>query len=105
MKYRDDARPTRSEPILRDLRALLAEAEKETGAAVGEPTDVIVRTLERSFAAARERCAALYPNARRQVVAGAKGTGGAIRNRPHESLAAALGAGVLLGVLLDRRTR
>ena len=47
----------------------------------------------------------LYDGAKKKVVAGAKYTDTAIRENPYQALAIALGVGVLIGVLVGRRTK
>ena len=55
--------------------------------------------------AAQERFADIYEGAKKKVVAGAKYTAATIRENPYQSLAIALGVGVVLGVLIGRRTK
>lgn len=45
----------------------------------------------------------IYGVARKKVVSGARQADDAIRSHPYESLAIALGVGVLLGALIKRR--
>lgn len=54
--------------------------------------------------AAQARLSELYSGAKRQVVAGAKHTDAAIRANPYQAIAIAAGVGLLLGVLLGRRS-
>ena len=61
--------------------------------------------LRARFGAAQERFADVYEGAKKKVVAGAKCTDEAIRANPYEALAIALGAGLLAGVLLGRRSK
>jgi uncharacterized protein (TIGR03382 family) len=56
-----------------------------------------------NLARAQERVSELYEDTRDKVVAGAKATDKTIRRHPYESVAVALGVGVLVGVLLGRR--
>jgi ElaB/YqjD/DUF883 family membrane-anchored ribosome-binding protein len=58
-----------------------------------------------SMNAVTERLSGLYSDARGKVAAGAKATDAAIRERPYHSLAIAASVGLLLGVLLGRRSR
>ncbi len=46
----------------------------------------------------------MYEGAKQRVVAGAKSTDQAIRANPYQSLAIAAGVGLLVGVLLGRRS-
>jgi ElaB/YqjD/DUF883 family membrane-anchored ribosome-binding protein len=61
--------------------------------------------LRSRFAAAQERCADAYAGARKKVIAGAKYTDETIRANPYQSLAIAAGLGLLIGVLLGRRSK
>jgi len=64
-----------------------------------------VVSLRGRFDAAQERFADLYQGTRKKIAAGAKCADAAIRANPYQSLAIAAGAGLLLGVLLGRRTK
>ena len=57
------------------------------------------------FLAAQERFADVYTGARKKVIAGAKYTDETIRANPYQSLAIAAGVGLLVGVLLGRRSK
>lgn len=62
-----------------------------------------IEAARENLARAQERVSELYEDARDKVVASAKVTDKAIRRHPYESVAVALGVGVLLGVILGRR--
>lgn len=69
-------------------------------------TDSLNERLEAAreqLARAQERLGEIYDDTRDKVVAGAKVTDKAIRRHPYESLAIALGVGVVVGALLGRR--
>jgi len=91
--------------LLHDLQMLVAEAESMIGDTVTEHSAEAVESLQSRFAAAQERFAEVYAGARRKVVAGAKCTDEAIRANPYQSLAIAAGIGLLVGVLLGRRSK
>ncbi len=91
--------------LLDDLHALVAEAEKMMGESAPEATADIVSTLRQRYDAAQERLGEIYETTRQRVVAGAKCTDTAIRENPYQSLAIAAGVGLLVGVLLGRRSR
>jgi len=91
--------------LLHDLRMLIAEAESMIADSATEPSAAAVATLRTRFAAAQERLAEAYAGARRKVVAGARFTDEAIRASPYRSLAIAAGLGLLVGVLVGRRSR
>ncbi|HLP26656.1 MAG TPA: hypothetical protein VK477_13325, partial [Acidobacteriota bacterium] len=60
--------------------------------------------LQERFEAAQERLANAAQATKQRVVAGAKYTDRAIRDHPYQSLAIALGVGVLAGILIGRRS-
>ena len=91
--------------LLNDLQALVAEAEKMMGESISEHTADAVSALRVRYDAASERMGELYEGARKRVVAGAKCTDEAIRENPYQSIAVAAGVGLLVGVLLGRRSK
>ncbi len=105
MKNRNISDAQTPEALLNDLRALVADAEKMMESAVTEDGAEILTTLRTRFEAAQERFVELYAGARKKVVAGAKYTDEAIRANPYQSLAIALGAGLLIGVLVGRSSK
>ena len=103
MKNNKDTAQTPKD-LLNDLRTLVSEAETMMSQSVGEHTDEAMATLRERFEAAQERFADLYAGARKRVVAGAKCTDETIRANPYQSIAIAAGVGLLVGVLLGRRS-
>jgi ElaB/YqjD/DUF883 family membrane-anchored ribosome-binding protein len=91
--------------LLNDLQALVVEAEKMMGDSLSEHTADAVGALRSRYDAASERMGEMYEGARKRVVAGAKCTDEAIRENPYQSMAIAAGVGVLVGVLLGRRSK
>ena len=91
--------------LMEELRTLVADAEKMLGDSASEHAEDTVAALRERFESARERLADLYAGAKKKVVAGAKCTDAAIRENPYQSLAIALGVGLLFGVLLGRRSQ
>jgi ElaB/YqjD/DUF883 family membrane-anchored ribosome-binding protein len=91
--------------LLNDLQALVAEAEKMMGESISEHTADAVSALRSRYDAASERMGEMYEGARKRVVAGAKCTDEAIRENPYQSMAIAAGVGLLVGVLLGRRSK
>jgi ElaB/YqjD/DUF883 family membrane-anchored ribosome-binding protein len=92
------------EELLRELQALVSEgeallADRRPTRAVEESIDAV----KSRFHDAQERFSALYQQARTRVVAGAKSTDAAIRGHPYQSVAIAVGAGLLVGLVLGRR--
>lgn len=101
MKRNHDVTIQSPETLLHDLKALVAEAEKMVADSVDDG-DAIGNLRER-FAAAQERLGHIYVDAKNKITTGAKRTDEAIRSNPYQSLAVALGVGVLLGVVIARR--
>lgn len=91
--------------LLNDLHTLVQEAETMMGDSISEHTADAVSALRARFDAAQERLGELYAGARKKVVAGAKYTDTAIRENPYQALAIAAGVGLLVGVLLGRRSK
>lgn len=102
MKDRSSHMAETPQQLLDDLRHLVSEAEQLIGGAVSEQASEKMEALRARFAQAQERFGELYTDARKRVVAGAQTTDAAIRAHPYETLAIALGIGVLLGMLLRR---
>ncbi|MBK8476010.1 MAG: DUF883 family protein [Opitutaceae bacterium] len=91
--------------LLNDLQALVGEAEAMITDSVSEHSADAIESLQTRFHAAQARFAEAYAGARKKVVAGAKCTDTAIRENPYQALAIAGGIGLLLGVLLGRRSK
>ncbi|MEO7413520.1 MAG: hypothetical protein ABIZ81_09190 [Opitutaceae bacterium] len=90
--------------ILEELRSLVADAEKMVGDSVGD-SDEMVSALRQRYAAAQERLGEAYESARRKVTDGARYTDETIRENPYQSIAVAVGVGLIAGVLLGRSTK
>jgi ElaB/YqjD/DUF883 family membrane-anchored ribosome-binding protein len=90
------------EQLVENLRALIAEAEKTLSAELTEGAEDKLSSLRECITDAKAKIEHGYGVAREKVVAGAKQTDSAIRAHPYESLAIALGVGVLLGAVLRR---
>lgn len=105
MKNKSDATASTPQALLEDLRTLVAEAEQMAGEKLTEHSEDAISALRARFDATQERLGELYEGARKKVVAGAKCTDDAIRANPYQALAIALGAGLLAGVLLGRRSK
>lgn len=104
MKNNQDATPTPKD-LLHDLQALVVEAETMMAGALTEQSAEALTNLRARFNAAQERFTELYTQARQKVIAGAKCTDVAIRENPYQSLAVALGVGVVVGLVVGRRSR
>jgi ElaB/YqjD/DUF883 family membrane-anchored ribosome-binding protein len=105
MKNNKETAAQTPKELLSDLEALVMEAEKMLTDSVTEHTTDAVNGLRERFDAANERLGELYVDARKKVAAGAKQTDKAIRENPYQSVAIAAGVGLLLGVILGRRSR
>ncbi len=91
--------------LLNDLHTLVSEAETMMGESVTEHTADAMNALRSRFDAAHARMSQLCACAKKKVIAGAQCTDTAIRANPYQSIAIAAGTGLLLGVLLGRRTK
>jgi ElaB/YqjD/DUF883 family membrane-anchored ribosome-binding protein len=80
----------------------MEEAEALLVGPASEKVGDRIHDIQQRLKSAQARLGEIYGNARDQVVDGAKYTDKAIRSHPYESLAVALGVGVLLGALLRR---
>lgn len=90
------------EQVVENLRALIAEAEKTLGSNLAEGAGEKLASLRERFTEMRDKAEHTFEIAKEKVVEGAKKTDTAIRTHPYESLAIALGVGVLIGALLRR---
>ncbi|MET0262972.1 MAG: hypothetical protein ABW223_08750 [Rariglobus sp.] len=90
------------EHVVENLRALIAEAEKTLGSNLAEGAGDKLASLRERFADLRDNAEHAFSVAKEKVVEGAKKTDSAIRSHPYESLAIALGVGVLIGAFLRR---
>ena len=105
MKNNHAATAQTPKELLSDLRTLVAEAEKMMGESISEHTTEAVDSLRARFDSAQERFSEVYDGARKKVVAGAQCADAAIRENPYQALAIAAGVGLLLGVLVGRRSK
>jgi ElaB/YqjD/DUF883 family membrane-anchored ribosome-binding protein len=104
MKNRHASAAQTPADLLNDLRTLVVDAEKMIEASVSEHTDEAMSALRTRYAAAQERVGELYDSAKKNVTAGAKYTDETIRANPYQSIAIAAGVGLLVGVLIGRRS-
>lgn len=96
---------TTPKELLHDLQMLVTEAEAMISDSVTEHSADAVESIRARFAAAQERFSEVYAGARKKVIAGAKCTDEAIRANPYQSIAIAAGVGLVVGVLLGRRSK
>lgn len=104
MKTRSASAPQTPADLLNDLRTLVIEAEKMMEASVSEHTGDAMDALRTRYAAAQERVGEFYESAKTNITAGAKCTDVAIRANPYQSIAIAAGVGLLVGLLVGRRS-
>jgi ElaB/YqjD/DUF883 family membrane-anchored ribosome-binding protein len=104
MKNNKEAAVTPKE-LLEELKTLVADAETMVADSLSEHTAEAIGNLRDRFTAAQERFSDMYDKTRRKVVAGAKYTDTTIRENPYQSLAVALGIGLLIGLLAGRRSK
>ena len=90
--------------LINDLHTLVAEAEKLMGDSLAEPTADAINSLHTRYDAAQVRLGEMYNGARTRVIAGAKSADVVVRANPYQSIAIAAGVGLLVGVLLGRRS-
>lgn len=102
MKNRPESAIDSPEELVANLRALLSEAEKLVGESAGEYASEKMSALQDRLQAAQERVQEFYGVARDKIAYGARQTDKTIRSHPYESLAVALGVGVLIGALIRR---
>ncbi len=105
MKNKTESTADTPQDLLTELKTLVSEAEKMMGDSLTEHSEDAISALRARFDATQERLGELYAGARKNVVAGAKYTDASIRANPYQSLAIAAGVGLLLGVLVGRRSK
>jgi ElaB/YqjD/DUF883 family membrane-anchored ribosome-binding protein len=90
------------EEIVEHISRLMAEAEAMMVGPVADRAGEKLNSLRARFEDLQSKASSVYGDARQKVIAGAKATDETIRSHPYESLAIALGVGVLLGALIRR---
>jgi ElaB/YqjD/DUF883 family membrane-anchored ribosome-binding protein len=90
------------EQLIEHISRLMAEAEAMITGPVTDQAGGKLAEIKARLETARVQLTDAYGRARQGVVAGAKYTDDAIRTHPYQSLAVALGVGVLLGALIRR---
>jgi ElaB/YqjD/DUF883 family membrane-anchored ribosome-binding protein len=89
--------------LITELQGLVAEAQGMMVESVSESSAEAMENLRERFAAAQERFLAVCDATKVKIVAGVKRADTRIRDNPYQSLAIALGVGVVVGVLATRR--
>ena len=117
MKSRHDSGSSAAETpeqLIEHISRLMAEAEAMIAGPHTEPSNGELASIRSRLESARDQLGAMcsrardgvadaYGKARQSVVAGARYTDDSIRTHPYQSLAIALGVGVLIGALIRRR--
>ena len=93
---------TSTEKLLRDLKAVVHDGEDLLRAGVHDLSERGVAARER-LAAALEMAKETRRKLEERVKAGAEATDRMVREHPYQSVGAAFGVGLLLGILLNRR--
>lgn len=91
--------------LMNEIRTLAAEAEKALGQSVTEHSEETFAALRARLDAAQERLASVYEGTKKKVKEGAHRADEAVRDHPYETMAIALGLGLVAGILLGRRTK
>lgn len=91
-----------TEKLLRDLKAVVHDGEELLKAGVHDLTERGVAARER-LAAALEVARETRHKLEERVKSGAQATDRMVREHPYQSVGAAFGVGLLLGILLNRR--
>jgi ElaB/YqjD/DUF883 family membrane-anchored ribosome-binding protein len=106
MNHRTEAHTDSPDQLIKSIQKLLDEVEATiaksadgSSPGAGDKLDA----LQERFSDAKTKIQGYYNTARQRIVSGAQSADETIRSHPYESLAVALGVGVLLGALLRRR--
>ena len=102
MKSRSHSGET-AEEVLQNLKTLISEAEELIGSGVANTSSEVLEDVRSRLSDGLEKLNDYYGTAKEKVVAGARRTDETIRSHPYESLAIALGVGVLVGALIRRQ--
>lgn len=103
MKNRNEASTAETpEQLVEQISRLMSEAEAMVAGPVSEHASEQLSDIREKLENVREQMTAMYGRAKKSVVAGARKTDETIRSHPYESLAIALGIGVLIGALIRR---
>ena len=105
MKNKQQTAAPSPKELLTELQGLVVEAQSMVVDAVSENSAEALEHLRERFSAAQERFVALCDQTKEKVLAGAKYTDTRIRDNPYQSVAIALGVGVIVGLLATRRGR
>ena len=102
MKNESASKIETPEEVAEHIRRLMDEAEAMLVGPVANRAAEKFTDLRARFDQIQTKAVDAYDDARKKVIAGARATDETIRSHPYESLAIALGVGVLLGAFLRR---
>jgi ElaB/YqjD/DUF883 family membrane-anchored ribosome-binding protein len=102
MKNESVSRAETPEEVAEHISRLMDEAEAMLVGPVSDRVADKFSDLRVRLEQLQTKAMDVYGDARQKVVAGARATDETIRSHPYESLAIALGIGVLLGALIRR---
>ena len=105
MKNDSVSRVETPEEVAEHISRLMDEAEAMLVGPVSDRVTDKFSDLRARLEQLQTKAVNVYGDARRKVVEGARVTDETIRSHPYESLAVALGLGVLLGALIRRGNR
>ena len=105
MKETTETSSQSPEQIFNELRALVMEAEEILGREPACSCAGSFAELRDRIEAAQERVTNVYRDVREKAAEGAKRADEYVRANPYQSIAVALGIGLLAGVLLGRSSR
>ncbi len=88
-----------TEKLVEDLRILVQDAEQIINATAGN----IAEESKKELLGALDRLKARTEQIKSRAVAGARATDRLIRDNPYRSLGVVFGAGLVLGMLINRR--
>jgi ElaB/YqjD/DUF883 family membrane-anchored ribosome-binding protein len=106
MNHRTETPAQTPEQLIKNIQQLMDEVESALTKSSDDGSSGFsdkLGELQDRFAGAKDKAAGYYKAARQKVVDGAHAADETIRSHPYESLAIALGVGVLLGAVLRRR--
>lgn len=104
MKSNKDIAHTPGE-LFTEMQALVAEAQAMMADGISDGASEGLEVLRERFAAAQKSFAEAYAHTRKRVVDGARYTDETIRANPYQAIAVSAGLGILIGVLISRRSR
>lgn len=93
---------TTPEKVATELKSVVDDAEELVKATAGDPSEKVKKLRER-LSVTLENAKTTYRKFEEKAVAGAKATDKVIREHPYESMGAAFGIGLLIGVLINRK--